>query len=343
MAGMFCDSFDPYGNLALKWSSGTASFASNPALVRTGTQSLNPQGGSFSNLPRINFTNRVAMTVGVAYLQQFAVGNQVLLFYNGLAAENQYLELDVGIDGSLTAQFRSSGKVANSAPGLIGVLQYYYIEVSITFGNSAAETCIVRVNGATVINYTGQITDGTHSGVTGFFLPGSAINNCYYDDLYVEDGTPSGNPANPNNSFLGPIRIYAILPDANETPLQFTPLSGTNFSEVNQTPPPGDSAYVSSSTVGATDLYHYPITGIPSPFEILFIQHSLCCRLDSAGAHTVMSQCNATTGQAAIIGSNTPGEDYDYVLTIYDNNPNTGEQFQPNDFATTWLGPTITA
>jgi hypothetical protein len=77
--------------------------------------------------------------------------------------------------------------------------------------------------------------------------------------------------------------------------------------------------------------------------EIKCVQHSLCCRLDAAGSHTVMSQCNATTGQAAIVGINTPGEDYDYVLCVYDNNPNTGEQFQPADFATTWLGPTITA
>jgi hypothetical protein len=342
MAGMFVDSFDPYNTLSLKWSSGTAPFNTNPAFVRTGTQSLSPQGGSFSNLPRINFTTRLGMTVGVAFYQVSAVGNVDSMKWQN-SAEGWGIDLIVNIDGSLTAQLSGSGQDATSSPGIIGVGQFYYIEVQATFGNSDAETLIVRVDGATVISYTGQISDGVHAGINSFFLPGSLIDTIYYDDLYVLDSTPSSNPDNPNDGFLGAIRVYAILPDLDETPIDFTPLAGTNVSQVNQAPPPGDSAYVFSSTVGATDLYHYPITGLPSNIEIKCVQHSLCCRLDAAGSHTVMSQCNATTGQAAIVGINTPGEDYDYVLCVYDNNPNTGEQFQPADFATTWLGPTITA
>jgi hypothetical protein len=336
MASVFYDSFDPYsGPVTLKWASGEASFNSDPAFVRTGTQSLNPAGGAGELIPRINFTNRTTMIAGVAYYQTDAVGNQIMYFFNALAAAGVYGECDVSSDGAIVLKV-SNSTVATSAPGIIGTGQFYYVEMKATFTDPGH--CEIRVNGETVLVYDGFMSDGVNNGVVSFFLPGSSINTCYYDDLYVLDDT-----GDTNNDFLGAINIYAILPDEDEAPLDWTPLAGTNVSQVNIAPPPGDSDYVFSPTVGAIDQYHYPITGIPGTYLIKAIQHGLCARLDAAGSHTLQSQLNGTTGQLALVGSNTPTEEYAYVLCPYDTNPNTGEAFQPTDFATTFLGPIITA
>jgi hypothetical protein len=341
MALVFMDSFQHYNGINQKWSSGAANFNADPAFIRQPntlrTQSLNPNGGSFSNIPRINFTNRISMVFGVAYIQQFAVGNQILYTNNQPAGGGQYGEIRVELDGSLTLRKLGGNIIAQSAPGIIGTGQFYYIEEKSTF-LSVGGSCIVRVNGVPVITFSGSMTDGVNQGVDGFLLPGSAINNCYYNDLYVLDSSGATN-----NDFLGAVLIYALKPKANETPLNFTPLANTNWQEVNQFPAPGDAAYVFSPTVGAIDQYEYDISGIPGAYLIKGIQHCMSARLDAAGAHTLFSQCNATTGQAAIVGSNAPTTDYDFVLCPYDVNPNTGVAFQPSDFTTTFLGPVITA
>jgi hypothetical protein len=337
MAGMFVDSFDPYNDLLQKWSSGALyNFNTNPAFVRTGTQSLNPNSEAFDTVPRVNFGNRQTLIYGYA-VYVVSLGPITLSFvYNQNAPAGQYGQIDLAGDGSLTLS-ASNDVIAATAPGIITAGAFFYIELMGTF--TAPGEYELRVNGNTVLQGTGVMSDGAHNGVTGFFLPGNPEITVYYDDLYICDDT-----GGVNDGFQGPIQIYAILPDSNETPIDFTPLSGHNFSEVNQTPPPGDSAYVYSPTIGAVDQYHYSVAAIPGSYEITFIQHSLCCRLDAAGAHTVQSQVNNTTGQLAIVGNNTPTENYAYVLTIWDQNPNTGKQFAPTDFNNgTWAGPIITA
>jgi hypothetical protein len=340
MAIIFIDSFQHYNALATKWSSGLGNFNTNPAFIRTPnalrTQSLLAIGGSFNNLPRINFTLRFNMTVGVAYYQSNNIGNQIMFFYNQATA-GQLGQINVLANGAIQLT-SSQGILATSASGLIGIGQFYYIEQQSVF--QVAGSCSVRVNGQTVLTFNGDMTaaGGSHPGADGFLLPGSAINNCYYNDLYLLDSSGSTN-----NTFLGAVLIYALPTKANETPLNFTPLANTNWQEVNAFPPQGDTAYVSSSTVGAIDQYEYDISGIPGVYQIKGIQHCMSAKLDSAGSHTLFSQLNATTGQTALVGSNAPGAVYDFVLCPYDQNPNTSAAFQPSDFTTTFLGPNITS
>jgi hypothetical protein len=342
MSIVFLDSFQHYTGLNQKWSSGEADFNTNSEWIRNyiagvRTQSLNPNGGSFSNIPRINFSNRTNMIFGVSYIQEFAVGNQIMYTNNQPAGGGQYGEIDVSIDGALVLKKLGGAVVlATSAPGIIGTDGFYYIEQESVFTQTGS--CIVRVNGEIVITFSGDMTDGTHTGVDGFLLPGSAVNNCYYNDLYVLDASVA-----PNNSFLGAVLIFAFPSVANESPLNFTPLANTNWQEVATFPPPGDAAYVFDDNVGAIDQYEYSITGIPGTYLLKGIQHCMSARLDAAGSHTLFSQLNATTGQAALVGSNALTEDYAFVLCPYDTNPNTGVAFQPSDFSTTFLGPNITS
>ena len=77
----------------------------------------------------------------------------------------------------------------------------------------------------------------------------------YVDDLYVCD--TSGIV---NNIFLGPINIVPAYPNAAGGFTAFTAggtLSGSNFGQLGETPPNGDTDYVQNSNVSDRDSYGY--------------------------------------------------------------------------------------
>lgn len=342
MALVFIDSFAHWSTdsglgILQKYSSGDNSLCStntDPAFIRTGTQSLQVSSEAFGTAPTIHFSNRITMTAGVAWLcnSSLSEGGAFFEFYN--LSDNDAYVVNFNEDGSV--YFSVNGvQEAISAPGIISSGNFYYVELQCTFEKLGAFE--VRVNTVPVLagNITVNNIDAT--GAETFFIPGSAFLDIFYNDLYVLDSTGSHN-----TTFLGAVQIWAIYPDENETPLDWTPLSGTNFSEVNQHPPPGDSAYVSAGTAGDIDQYHYTPSGPTGSYTISGIQHGMCARLDSGGAHTIASQIGTNTGSGPSIGSASVGSDYVFVLQPWDTNPETGEPFAVGDFATTFVGPNIT-
>jgi hypothetical protein len=332
MALVFCDSFDPYTTFLQKWSSGSAALST--AQARTGTQSLNPSIPGFANQPRINFAVRQTLIVGVAYLPQgYGVGggNQILGFFNTqYGGEN--LEVDV-LDNGAIEFLNPNGTIATSEPGAIQLNVWNYVEVKAQMFPGGTYEC--RVNGQVVLSVNANVP--AFNGADGCFLFAAPSSNQYFDDFYLLDDT-----GGVNDDYLGAVQIYAILPDADETPLDWTPLSGENFANVDTAPPPGDSSYVASNTAGDIDQYHYTITGPSGSYSIKAMQHSLCCRLDSAGSHTISSQINAATNAGPQVGSDSPTGDYVYAIFPWDENPNTDAPFEPTDFSSTFVGPILT-
>lgn len=338
MASVFCDSFDTTQTFLQKWSSGGGNYNTNPEFVRSGTQSFQPQPVGFGSIPRINFANRTVLIVGAAYYGQTTTGGQLWGFFNNSAGQEYGGLIPLG-DGSIRLEDYNGNPLIDSAPGVLSANKFFYIEEKVNLVSGSTGSCEVRVNGQTVLTYTGTgMAEPGNDGADGFLLQGSLILNVYFDDFYLIDDT-----GGVNDDFLGAVQVFAIYPDEDETPLEFTPLTGSNFSEVNQAPPPGDASYVSGATPGLIDQYHYTISGPVGAYVIKFLQHSLCCKLDAAGSHTVGSRINSTTLDTVQVGSNSVGSDYAYAIFPWDTNPNTGMPFAPVDFSTTFLGPVITA
>ena len=337
MSLVFVDSFDHYDTVDQKWDAGGADFNTDPAFVRTGTQSLAPGGGGFDTLPRKNFPHVNTMTVGFAFIiSSFAGTSTIMFFFNQSGGGFQTGTLTLEPDGSISIQV-AHVTIGNTVGNLIIPNSFAYIEFQGDF--QVIGSCILRVNGQVVFTFSGDMTGGVGAeGIDGFFQPGSNLLNFFYDDLYLLNANNSGIPSTPNNTFLGAVQIFAILPDLDETPLDWTPLASTNVSQVNQEPPPGDTAYVSDNTPGDIDQYHYTPTGPPGAFQIFGLQHSLSARLDSAGSHSICSQVGTNSGASqAVQGA------YDFVVTPWDGNPETGNAWLVGDFATTFLGPKITS
>lgn len=327
------DSFDHYDSIPVKWDTGSAQFTTNASFVRTGGQAILLPGTAFPALPKLNFTNRTTMIAGLAIHPAILAEVRLFSWFNNGVNDGQ-VGLWMESDGSLLVVTGNVNDVlGQTAPSLITAGVYNYVEIKAKMIAGAPTGSIeVRVNGQTALLKTGIPTTRFANGADQFILQGSQLVDVYADDFYLLDDQGTAN-----NDFLGAVRIYAIMPDANETPLDWVPLANQNYQEVNQIPPPGDTAYVESDTVGATDQYHYTPSGPTGAYEIKGIQHSLDAKLSAAGSHSICSQINTHSGGQVALGS-----DYHMVVTPWDVNPNTGAAFVPADFATTFVGPKIT-
>ena len=335
---VFLDSFAHYNSLLQKWSSGgLVGFNTNPAFIRTGPQSLQVSTEAFATGAKVDFATRSSLTAGVAWYIANLQGAGIFQFNLGNSPSNILYDIAANSDGSITFKSNGGQVQATTIPGILSAGEFFYIEVQMEFANGGAYE--LRVDTVPVASGTIAFDpDITSPGADSFILTGSALTNVYYNDLYINDSTGSVN-----TSFNGAIQVFAIYPEANESPLDWTPLSGTNFSEVNQAPPPGDSAYVSAASPGDIDLYKYNVTGPVGGFSIKAIQHCMCARLDSAGGHTIASQVGGTTGPGPQVGSESVGSSYAFVIQPWDTNPETSDPWLPTDFATAFIGPNITS
>lgn len=88
--------------------------------------------------------------------------------------------------------------------------------------------------------------------------PGGMFGRATFSDLVLMNGaTQSANQ--PNNDFMGDVRVMSLLTTGPGAHTDFTPggtaPAATNWQSVNKDPVPGDATYVQANTVGAQDTY----------------------------------------------------------------------------------------
>lgn len=138
--------------------------------------------------------------------------------------------------------------------------QWYYCEFQATLSDTVG-VITVKLNGATVINLTGQDTKngGTKTVFDSFqFNHNWTVNSgvdMYYDDVYVTNGAGSAN-----NGFLGDITVETLLPNGDGATNQFLGSDGnsvSNYALVNEAGAPVTTSYVEDGTTTERDLYAY--------------------------------------------------------------------------------------
>lgn len=267
----------------------------------------------------------------------FAIG---FMNFDADVGENAtLLKLSVLSDGNIQV---NSGTYGGSqpqlgrtfTPGLVTFNAYNSLAMQATI--SATGIVNVWVNGVLVLALTNVDTRHLSAPALNYInavqiMGPSGSPNCSIDDVYCLDCSVA-----PHTTFLGALRLYAEPPTANGV-VQWTPLSGTNWSEVNTVPPPGDSSYVSSGTVGQVDQYVYPLTGVAAGSAIAFVEHDLCMRVDS-GSRSVGS----VAGGAVAATSQPLSNGYHIYPTPWDINPVSGLPWLQGDFPFDF-GPKVTA
>ena len=130
---------------------------------------------------------------------------------------------------------------------------WFYFELGGTIATSGG-TGIVKIDGVTVINFTGNTkSGGTSTNIDTVRLAGSNSGTVLFDDLYI-----CNSLGTTNNTFIGECRIQTLVPNAAGSSTQLTPTgSATNWQNTSDIPY-NTARYNSSSTSGNRDLYGLP-------------------------------------------------------------------------------------
>jgi hypothetical protein len=341
MALLFVDSFDHYTDIVSKWdAAGTdCTIRSGTGVSRTGPACLQINSAAFGPVKVVpQSTDMLVATEWYSDAPGLVVslGNEGV-GGGGIADQGSCVELYCNGNRSLSVRRGISAGhtvLGTTAPLLVNFFAYNSIAMESTV--SANATVKVWCNGALVLTLVGVDTRNLHNPARNYIdtielLGPGGIPTCYHDDVYILDCTVA-----PHNTYLGASRIYAVVPFENSAPLDWTPLAGTNFSEVAEIPPDDDTSYVSSGTVGQVDQYHYNTTGVPSGAQIQALQHVLDMKIDG-GARSVGSDVAGVPASGVALTTT-----YAMYTWPYDVNPATSAPWVAGDFPLP-AGPKVTA
>lgn len=333
----FIDSFDTYSDLNIKWTDAVGGINLTGNLSRTGIGCVNIGAfgpGKVTPPVQGTVTGLVCGTAGFQPGSQRGCGFQ---FIDDDPVNLQPTVLvRVEVEQSLGIRVLDAhlNVVGVSAPNIVVANAYNYIEAK-AFFHATQGSVVVKLNGQQILSLTNLFTFDPARCVVGCnkvqLLGAGGLGGVRHDDFYLLDTTGASN-----NNFLGPIKIYAVMPSANSAPLQWIPLAGTNFSQVNEVPPDNDLSYVQSGNLNDTDQYVYNVAAIPPGSIVFGLQHTLDAEV-TAGSVVLSSCVNGIAATGAALGGN-----YAYVITPYDTNPATGLPWSLTDFPGTVLGPKIT-
>ena len=153
-----------------------------------------------------------------------------------------------------------------------------YIKIHATTG-----AIILKVDGVELLNVSGIDTEtlvGKQMRYFNMHRPG--FNGTYsMDNLIIMDTTGSKD-----KGFKGPGRVYAQLVDADGVVSNFTPSAGSNYQNVDELNPDGDTTYNESSTSTHRDSFATPTWSglIDSGLDIIAVQVGAVARKTDASA-----------------------------------------------------------
>lgn len=234
------------------------------------------------------------------------------------AGQNQFTVTFNGSDTSITGPFARTNN--NVFPGG----GFFFVEIGWVISKTTGRV-IVRVNGATVLNQTGNTAPLTANLWVNQISMGTPNLNdtATIDDLYICDNTV-GPGTFPCNNFLGDKRVFTLYPTGAGDRTEWTPLSGTNYSQVAVDG--GDASYNSTATVGAEDLFM--LGALPSSVsQVLGVQVTGRYRNTDATAHTLTQRIKSGGADAPGVGFLAPyalSTDYVFFSDIFAVDPGTG-------------------
>jgi hypothetical protein len=178
---------EPFNNLtAAPWTT-----VSGTPVITTGRTSV---GLQFSSGGQISYTLSAAnesdvVTLGCAFRVSSLISVRLFELRSDTGA-TLHTNLQLDVNGALNVTRSTSVQIAATAPGVIAINTWYYLELQYKLGDSPTGAATVRVNGTNVHNLTSIDTRnaGTKTKYDQLRLSGGAGATWNYDDLYVKVG-----------------------------------------------------------------------------------------------------------------------------------------------------------
>jgi hypothetical protein len=171
------------------------------------------------------------------------------LVFLGDNANTAHLSIQNNANGVVTI-LRGSTVIATSSTNayVMNTTQYYEIKASI---DPTAGSVTVKIDGTQVLTFTGNTKNGgTNNTIDGVQVQNTANPYTYFDDLYILNTTGTTN-----NTFLGDVRVAALMPTGAGSSTQLTPTGSASNWQNTADVPINTARYNSSSTVGQRDTY----------------------------------------------------------------------------------------
>jgi hypothetical protein len=247
MTLLFMDSFDHYTTaFADEKYTSVSNFTISAGNGRNSTSSCRfTSAGNASKTLGVNASTLIA---GFAFKASTLIAGTLIDFQDSSTVQAQ---LYLNSDGTLAIR-RGASTTLGTSSNSIATGQYYYIEVKIAF-NSSTGTAEIKVNGVSWLSLTGQNTISTanaYANVARILGINAATRD--FDDYYVCDSQGSVN-----KDFLGDVRIEAILPTGAGSSAEWTPSTGSNYENVDDSYPDDDSTYNYTTASGNIDTFAF--------------------------------------------------------------------------------------
>lgn len=274
---------------------GSGGIAVSPGTGRFGTNSIRcSTGNGYVGMAAV--TSSATVITGRAF-RTAIVGTEFPFceVWDGLAGQGQVL-YTINTDGSISAwrvgasnppmRYAGSTRLGTSAPGIIQPNIYYSIVIKTTI-SATTGVCVVKVNGATVLNLTAQNTrNASASGNTYTVLLdglGATVTTVDVDDLWACDDTGAQNNDFPPGDIIGE---WSVVNGAGASSGWTKNSGATNASCVDDSTPDGDTTIVSAGTVGLKDTYtHAALTRITG--GIVCVQTIAVAKVASPGTRAI--------------------------------------------------------
>ncbi len=258
MTFIHADSFDHYSTAQI--SSKGYAINSSPSIVasgRTGTNALefNGSGDSITRILPVA-AEHATLVVGFAVnFSSFPPSSSSFLTLLSDAGVTTHISLTVSVAGGLAVRRGTTAGTVLASGGALTLGSWFYVELKVLLSDTVG-TVDLRINGASVASGTGLDTknSGTKTVFDGYFLGQSSNTAHMIDDHYVLNGAGSA----PTNTFLGDVRVRALIPNGNGNSSQLLGSdanSTDNYQLVDESP--ADTAdYVGSATDNQKDTYN---------------------------------------------------------------------------------------
>ena len=200
---------------------------------------------------------------------------------------------------------------------------FHYIEFKVFINNSTGsfelkldEESILSGTGLDTRNNDAEANEIKH---IRFNQISGAVNDTWYDDLYICDTTGSNN-----NDFLGDCQVTTVFPKADGALEDWALQVGSDsFAMVDDNPPDDDSTYVESNTSGHKD--SFDMVDVSSMTTILGVQLTEYAKFVSGSASI---KHLARVGGANYLGSAKTLESvYDFHTHVYEDDPDISSEW----------------
>lgn len=252
------------------------------------------------------------------------------------ADQTNNLALHLSSGGAIILVREGFSTLATAAAACPTAATFYRIEGKVLVADSGGNVEI-KVNGTTVINFTGDTRASTVVGVGAVTLSAASFQPGF-DDLLLWNG--SGTDM---TGFLGDFKIDYLNADATGYLNQGTPNTGTNLGAVDETTVDnGDTDYITHNTAGQVDMFG--MTSLPdTPDSIIGVVGVISARGDAIGprkgkVRVRSGGVNADSAEFAVSGRS----EYTRHQAFFKNDPSTSALWAASAIPSLEVGFTLT-